>query len=124
MNHPIMTPVSFEAILISVVPSFTEAVKQERALFQAAHLADAEEAVADVNDLLLSSTIPGEIAKWAPKMIATSLMMPRALLLAYSLPLGCSIPKLVLRFVRPKLVLRCSCQFVLGLRVKLTRGAT
>ena len=46
MNHPIMTPVSFEAILISVVPSFTEAVKQERALFQAAHLADAEEAVA------------------------------------------------------------------------------
>eukprot|EP00964_Phaeocystis_antarctica_P125229 scaffold88855_cov86-Phaeocystis_antarctica.AAC.1 len=41
-----MTPVSFEAILISVVPSFTEAVKQERALFQAAHLADAEEAVA------------------------------------------------------------------------------
>ena len=34
MNHPVVNPLSFEAIVVAVAPSFTEAVRQAQALIE------------------------------------------------------------------------------------------
>ena len=47
---------------------------------------DSEEAVSDINDMLLSGPIPDEVAEWAPEKVATPLTTEEVAAVSMGLP--------------------------------------